>query len=104
MAELPETAVAQNTVAEGLVYTKAARVLIAFSVITKKKKKRKNALNYSLHVLRMTGFRSASSKCRGITWQGDARFEKRSVEVKISGRQLVLKKRSKDELFHSGYL
>lgn len=64
---------------------------------------KKKALNYSLHVLRMTGFCYASFKRSGITWQGDARFEKRSAEVKISGRQLGLKKKSKDELFHGWY-
>lgn len=51
----------------------------------------------------MTGFCYASFKRSGITWQGDARFEKRSAEVKISGRQLGLKKKSKDELFHDWY-
>ena len=49
-------------------HTKAARVLIAFSVITAK------VLNYSLHVLRMTGFSSASSQHSDVTWRGDARF------------------------------
>lgn len=65
-------------------HTKAASVLIAFSVITKK------ALNYSLHVLRMTGFCSASSKHSAITWKGDARCDlkkKKSVDVTITGRQ-----------------
>lgn len=79
-------------------HTKAARVLIAFSVITKK------APNYFLHVLRMTGFCSANSKHRGIAWKGDARFEKKkkSVEVKMSGRQLVLNKDLKMNCFIIG--
>lgn len=55
-------------------HTKAAGVLIAFPVITKKK-----APNYFLHVLRMTAFCSASSKHSDITWKGDVRLEEGKV-------------------------
>lgn len=70
----------QNTGRRFGLHTKAARVLIAFSVITEKK-----APNYFLRALRMTGFHSANSEHRGATWRGDARFEKKNnnnVEVK----------------------
>lgn len=63
----------------------------------------KKAPNYFLHVLRMTGVCSASSKHCDSTWKRDVRFRgRKSVEVKIPGRQLVLQKDLKMNRFLIG--
>lgn len=66
-------------------HTKAAKVLIAFSVIAKK------ALNSSLHVFRMTDFCSASSEHSAS--HGKERLDLRGKTQKTDdGSQLVLQK------------